>query len=340
MSLDEAAVTRMREAWGETPFLAKNQPSQDAVRSNAERVGAVDLSPSLADRARQDPDLLDFYSQKMVDAVVERAMRRGVTDTKPVALPDKSRLDTWLIYSDAHVPFEKKEYLDLVNEIGRTIRPHGIAVIGDFGDLLSVSSHPKLPHHYRWQLKDEVEAVNARLDQIDAIGAKERRFFIGNHDIRGQRTAMKQMIGLYDSLDPVHLYKLKERGWISHAYQEHAQIGKIWGVHDSGNSGKYAVWQNGDMFGASTMQGHVHNAGCQYFGTVLGERHVSATLGWLGDERYAEYLAPIKKTRNWQHAFGVMYVERDTQNSHLNVVPIADGRCVVGGQLFEARSRA
>ena len=331
MSLDEATISALRREW-------------DSGASA--KVGGPLNRPPPPSRALQQALSDDDYADMVLRRILERHLPTKDTGARelklpprpPVALVDgrKSNLDVWLLIPDCHIPFESKPLLDLVIEIGHHLRPHGIAVLGDFGDMLSVSAHPKLPHQYQWQLKDEVDAVNARLDQLDAIGATERVMCMGNHDVRGQRLAVKQMVGLYETLDPASLYKLKARGWKSYAYQQHVKVGKLWLVHDSGFSGRYAAHQNGDAFGASTVQGHNHQASAVYFGTVLGDRHVSCTLGWLGDEAYAEYMAPIKRTRSWQHAFGVAYVERDTQNTHLNLIPIVDGKCVVDGRLFEA----
>lgn len=242
-------------------------------------------------------------------------------------------LKTWFIWSDAHIPFEDKKAFDLVLKIGRTLKPYGQIIIGDFGDMLSVSSHPKTPPQARWQLTDEVDAVNDRLDQLDALRCKRKHFFIGNHDSFGQKLAMKQAIGLFDSLDPRALYNLGKRGWISHEYQIPYKIGKVWFVHDTGFWGKNAIRQNGDAFGASTVQGHTHAAGVEYFGNALGERHVSATVGWLGDASYAKYMAAIKKTRNWQTAFGLMRVEPNGV-SHVQVIPIISNKAVVDGILY------
>lgn len=346
-AFDRQLMDELKAQWrqqnGSGCALASEQQEYPIAAGLAEQsVGAVNMAAAFAQQQQvsanargQDADLLDFHSQRLME---------GLCRPPPVGKavgavegPKPSNLQTWVIFPDCHIPFENGPYLDLVISICHSIKPHGIASIGDFGDMLSVSAHPKSPTESRWQLKDEVEAVNARLDQIDAVGAKERLMCLGNHDIRGQRMAMKQMAGLYDTLDPVHMYRLKERGWTAYKYQEHVRVGKLWLVHDSGYSGRYAVFQNGDAFGASTVQGHTHHAGVQYFGTVLGERHVSATIGWLGDDRFAQYLAPVKKARNWQNAFGVAYVEVDSGNTHLQVVPIVNGRAVVNGQMFEAK---
>lgn len=247
-----------------------------------------------------------------------------------------SELETWLIWSDVHCPFENTEAFDLVLKVGQSIKPYGTAVIGDFLDGLSVSSHPKAPEQIRVQLKDEVEAGNKRLDQIDALGCTEKRFYAGNHDIRGQRAAMRQMIGLYDSLSPDHLLRLKDRGWDFFKYQQHAPIGKINLIHDVGYSGKYAAYANGAAFEASVMCGHSHRASLTYFGNVKGERHVSATIGWLGSQEAADYLAPIKSTRDWQTSFALIWNDRERDLSHIQIIPIIEGTCVVNGVLYEA----
>lgn len=245
-----------------------------------------------------------------------------------------NKLKTWFLWSDAHVPFENKRSFNLCLKVIDRLRPYGQIIIGDFADFLSVSTHPKTPPEMRWQLKDEVEAVNKRLDQLDDFGSIEKHYFIGNHETRGQRVAMQHAIGLYDSLDPAHLFNLKERGWKCHPYQKSVKIGKVHFVHDIGFSGKYTVQNNGAAFEASTVQGHVHSAGLVFFGSAAGDRHVSATLGWLGSDEGAKYMAPIKLTRHWQQAFGLMRVEPNG-NSHVQVIPIINNRCVVDGVLYE-----
>lgn len=245
------------------------------------------------------------------------------------------KLETWLIWPDCHIPFEDKRAFDLVLRVSKTLRPFGQVVIGDFADMLTVSRHPKTPRQHRWQLKEEVEAVNKRLDQLDALGCKKKIWTLGNHDINGQKLAMRDasVLGLYDSLDPCELFHTRARGWRVLEYQEPVKVGKVWFVHDTDYCGPDAAKQNGAMFSRSTVQGHVHSAQVRYFGDVFGEQHVSATLGWLGDMRMAKYMATIKRRVNWMHSFGVMRVEPGG-NSHVQVIPIVAGRCVVDGRLY------
>ncbi len=301
------------------------------------------------DRSDTLPRGMPAVTQADIDAFVPKAAPKG-HPVKKLVDPDRYWIDKepervkidpgplqcWLVWSDVHVPFECKQSFETVLSVAEWLKPYGTAVIGDFADMMTVSSHPKIPLQYRWQLKDEVDAVNARLDQIDALGCQEKKFFAGNHDARGQRLAMQQMIGIYDTLDPKNLFRLEERNWQYYPYRQHSRIGKVWLVHDIGFSGKYAAYQNGDAFQASTLQGHTHAASVTYFGSVLGERHVSCTIGWLGDDSAADYIAPIKSTRNWQKAFALMWIETNTQNTHVQVIPIIDGRCVVNGKVFGA----
>lgn len=326
--------------------------TRDAIDKKFRDLGWQPLHQHVAQRRNTDPmpgasvDDLDYDDDDtgagctQVDTTPPVAADRSHVDREPEPEPrshkPSSTLKKWLVWSDAHIPFEDPRAFALVLQVARDIRPHGQAIIGDFADFLSVSSHPKTPQQMRWQFKDEVDAVNKRLDELDALGCEERVYFCGNHETRGQRTAAKHAVGLFDSLDPKHLFRLDDRGWKYHAYQQHAAIGKCQLVHDVGHSGKNAANQNGAAFEASTVQGHTHHASVTYFGNVFGERHVSATIGWLGSREAADYMAPIKITRNWQHAFAMLYIEPETQNTHVAVIPIIDYRCVVDGKLYVA----
>lgn len=316
------ALGRISSEWG-------RRISSDALRALFRREGLAAPSSFLGEpvTGRRDDTMIELPPAPMP---------ARFRDTIPMpSVPERDPLEAWLIWSDAHVPFEDKRAFDLVLEVGRALRPHGTAIIGDFADMLTVSSHPKTPAQSRWQLKDEVAAVNTRLDQVDALGCEEKIYFAGNHCIRGQRLAMAQMMGLFDSLDPSELFRLTARGWSYHPYRQHAKIGRVNFVHDVGFCGKYAAHHNGAAFESSTVQGHTHGATLTYFGNVLGERHVSATIGWLGSDEAADYMAPIKITRNWQKAFAMMWVERETRTSHVQIIPIIDYRCVVNGRLFQ-----
>lgn len=306
--------------------------SGDSLQKAFRRAGEQAPKYFLGRAAQPDNDI-DIGPQALVVPADRVYVDREPEPQPKAPLPE---LQCWIVLPDCHIPFHSRPAWNVVMKIARALKPYGIATIGDLADFLSVSTHPRTPAQLRWQFKDEVTEVNACIDELDALGCTEKKFFCGNHENRGQRLALKQAIGLYDSMDPEYLFRLKERGWEYFPYQQHARIGKLNLVHDVGFCGKYAAWQNGAAFEASTIQGHTHHASLVYFGNAVGEHHVSATIGWLGDPAYAGYMAAVKTTRNWQHAFGLAYVETDTGNTHFKIVPIIEGRAEVNGQLFAA----
>jgi hypothetical protein len=242
-------------------------------------------------------------------------------------------LRTYLVIPDMHVPFHDKAAFNTVLRAARALKPYGLINLGDMADMMSVSTHPKTPADMRWQLEDEVAEVIKVRRQLDALGCKDKRITLGNHETRGQRLAQKHAMGLFDSLDPDRLFGFTKAGWKVYGYQQHVRIGKINYVHDVGFSGANTAAQNARVFQTSVVGGHCHNTTIVYSGNADHVNHVSATLGWLGDPAYAQYMADAKKRASWTHSFGVVYYE-PSGVGHLQVVPIIRGRCVVQGHLF------
>lgn len=300
------------------------------------------LATSAAPTLPLPPPGIEWLKDHTKEIAAIETVDRIHVDRMPEPLPRirSTGIDTWIIFSDAHIPFHDRKAYGLVEKVCTRLKPYGVASIGDFADMLAVSTHPKAPQESRWQLEDEMTEVRERRAFIDSLNCERRAICLGNHETRGQRVAMDRIASLYKTLDPDHIIEFSKHGWEVYRYQEHVKIGKIHLVHDVGHCGVNAVLMNARAFQASVMTGHTHAAECRYFGNVLGENHVSMSIGWLGDRKAAKYMPQAKKLANWQHAFGVMYVERATQNTHAFVVPIVDGRCVVGGELFEADHRS
>lgn len=242
-------------------------------------------------------------------------------------------LRRYLILPDSHIPFEDHNCFRIIYSVAKDLKPFGLISLGDFGDMLSVSRHPKTPSEWRYQLEEEVEAVRKRRAELDALGFEDKRLALGNHDIRGQKRAMENNIALYSTLNPDKLWEMTRNGWKVYPYQQHFKVGKFNIVHDVGYGGRNAVQRNADCFQSNVIAGHNHVLATQYNGNAVGENHVSCTLGWLGDRKFAKYLAPIKIAANWQHAFGVLYLEKNG-NGHLQVHPFIGGKVVVEGKLY------
>jgi hypothetical protein len=337
---------------GYRPALAKHGVSADAAYAGFRRNGLAGPSTfsrrgaPVADLGWDDDETAANETRvavpepepgEHVPAAVPAADRVWVDRRpEPEPRPVVTGMDTWVIFPDCHIPFEDHAAYGLVLDVCRHLRPYGCILIGDYADMLSVSSHPRTPMEQRWQLKDEVDAVRARRAELDGLGFQRKIITSGNHEGRGQSRAMEQMIGLYDSLDPDYLFGYSANGWEFYPYRRIAKVGKAHFVHDLRYCGVNAVRQNALLAQASIITGHTHAAECRYFGNVLGVHHVSMSVGWLGSFEAAAYMDDIRKAANWQHAFGIMRVEHETQNVHCKLHPIVDYRVEVDGQLFAA----
>lgn len=268
------------------------------------------------------------------DAIEKRFARRGLKSPRAYLRCETEAkcLETVLVIPDCHIPFEDKRAWELMMKAARKLRPDTIVTLGDFADFLSVSSHDRRPDQCI-QLQAEVDAVNARLDELDALGASRKEFLEGNHCERLRRVLKKQAMSLYDSLRVEDLFRLEERGWNFTPYREHVKVGKVFFTHDTGSAGATAHMKSGAAFEASCIQGHTHRAAVNYFGNVHGSTHVAAVCGWLGSIEAADYMHKVK-TKDWALAFGVGYLEPNG-NMHFQLVPIIDYKCVVGGMLVQ-----
>jgi hypothetical protein len=243
------------------------------------------------------------------------------------------------LFPDCHHPFADPVAWRVAVAACRAFRPDTIGIIGDFADFLAVSAHSKGRDEAAVQFQWEIDQTNAALDEVDAIAREvgtSRRFYCGgNHEARGRALAARACPGLWDMLSEARLLKLAERGWEFVPYNTYTNVGKLHVTHDTGVAGKYAHHQSGAAFEGSVAHGHTHRAGVMYFGSVTGDSHVAAMLGWLGDKSKANYLPEVRK-KDWQHGFGTAFVERATGYVHLSFVPIIKGACVVDGALIRA----
>ena len=260
--------------------------------------------------------------------------------TRPEPLPPMSTgtarvrrsVERILFIPDVHVPFEDHKAWDLMMNVARALRPEHIVILGDFADMWAVSAHDKSPSR-RENLESEMKAVAMRLDEVDALGARNKIYCEGNHCERLTRHITQRAPELFDFVSYPKIQRLEERGWRWVPYREHARIGKMFVTHDLGQAGVYAHNRARSTMGGNVVIGHVHRMGIAYGGTAEGTGHVSAAFGWLGDAEQAKYL-PAAKRAEWQLGFGLGYMEPDTGHVHLQSVPIVDYRCVVEGALF------
>jgi predicted phosphodiesterase len=238
-----------------------------------------------------------------------------------------------LVCSDAHHPYVDEVAWATFLQAAIVLKPDVLVIIGDFADAYSISSHTKSPER-REGLKGELEAVNAALDQIEALGIPRVVQLEGNHEERLTRYLGDRAPDLFGLLDMKSLMRVKERGWEWVPYRDHIQIGHMYYAHDVGRCGKHAASQSLADFGHNLCFGHSHRLGVAYLGTVAGERNVALNVGWLGDHAAIDYRNRAMAMRDWQHGFG--WVVQDERGiAWCQAVPIIDGRCIVDGKVIK-----
>lgn len=249
-----------------------------------------------------------------------------------------SRLETTLIVPDVHAPFHDVDAWELMLEAGRRIRPDAVVVMGDLIDCYSVSRHSKDPAR-AGQLDSEIKAVRGMLDQLDSLAAKEKVYIEGNHEYRLVRYIQEKAPELYGIFDMPKLLKLEDRGWEWVAYRDHKRRGAVHFTHDTGHSGRYAVYRSLDVYQHSVATVHTHRMALVVEGNAVGEPKVSAQFGWLGDVDKIDYMHRATAKKNWALGFGIGYTDKQTGHTWLTPVPIIDYRCVVDGVLLKAPRR-
>lgn len=218
-------------------------------------------------------------------------------------------------------------------KVGKAFRPHTLVVMGDFADFYTVSAHSKDPRR-AGQLPEEVASVHAGLDDLDALGAKEKIYLGGNHEDRLRRYLQDKAPELFDVVDIPRLFRLGERAWRYVPYQSDTRLGKLYLTHDVGNAGRYSTYKALDTYQHSVVTGHAHRLSYVVEGNTAGEFKVSAQFGWLGDLKHIDYLQAVNARKNWALGFGIGYLDPTNKLVYLTPIPIVHYTCVVEGRLF------
>jgi hypothetical protein len=256
-------------------------------------------------------------------------------DDTPVPEAPKG-VERILLIPDCHFPFVDRRAWNCMLMAARDFKPDTIAQLGDLIDCYSVSSHDKNPTR-RENMEQEIEATNAALDELDALGARRKVAVTGNHSERLAKLIANKAPGLYGLVSLRKLLRFDERGWEVYGYRKTAKIGSLALVHDVGEAGRYAAMRARDAYEGDVCIGHVHQMSVSYSGSAKTDMHVGACLGWLGAPVAAEdYMAEQKIRRHWMTGFGVAYRCLETDRVVIVPVPIFGGRCIVEGRIYQA----
>lgn len=241
------------------------------------------------------------------------------------------RMERILFIPDTHIPYHDQRAWKLLLKVASSWKPDIIAILGDFADFYSVSSHDKDPGREA-SLFSEVKQVRLALDQLEALRAKRQIYIQGNHEQRLERYLMTKAPELFSSVTCRGVLNLsKQWEWVP--YREYTNIGKVFLTHDTGTAGTTAHQKAQADFQNNVVIGHTHRMALSIHGSARGEAHVAAMFGWLGDASQADYMHSIKAKRDWALGFGIGH-KRQNGTVYLSAIPLVGYTCVVDGVLF------
>ena len=193
--------------------------------------------------------------------------------------------------------------------------PDEIVILGDFADFYSISSHGKDPDTLGQaiysMLEKEVEAVNARLDELDLLFPNAKKVFIeGNHEhrlFRYIRDNASELFGLFDVSNLFEIQLRQNWKWVPYGSSQNYRVlsSKLFAKHEPiGTSARTTATRAM----CSVVFGHVHRIEETQVVAVDGSEFVSYCPGWLGDKK-ASVFRYTKHHPQWARGFSTVYVE-------------------------------
>lgn len=243
-----------------------------------------------------------------------------------------------LIIPDAHFPFVDRKAWELMLKVGRSQKVDELIVLGDMADCYAINSHgPKHPQIAE-TLKDEVDSVNAALDQLDKLFPKaKKKFLIGNHSFRLERFLQNKCPELFGFIDIETLFKFNSRlNWTVIAYGPHqkTRVGysKLWAKHEPPASNPE---RSVTRAMCNVIAGHNHRLTEAHTTNMEGEEFICLTAGFLGN-KYHPVFNYLKGHAQWQLGFALVWSMKGTKQFWHQLVHIKDDySCVVGGKMYK-----
>lgn len=237
-----------------------------------------------------------------------------------------------LIAPDIHAPYHDKRAFKLFLKVAAALPWDILLLLGDVYDCYAVSRYVKDPNKEVSLHKELLLGREMVLEPLNKLRIERKIVTLGNHEVRPEDYLKDKAVAVYDKFYEEDWLGFRSTGWEVYEYHRHVKVGKLIATHDVAASGALAVL---NAVQSNIVTGHDHQLNYVVRGTALGITHVSATFGWLGDIKHAEYMHSIKAMRNWALGFGYGYVE-PSGVVHLRPAPIVKYKTVVEGKLFEA----
>jgi UDP-2,3-diacylglucosamine pyrophosphatase LpxH len=254
-----------------------------------------------------------------------------------------SNVKTAIIIPDCHIPYENKKAYNLMLDVMKDIKPDEIVILGDYADFYAVSSHgrhPLLMH----TLKEEVEAVVKRINELDKLFPTTKKYFLeGNHEYRLERYIQNMAPGLFGVTETEHILQLHNRPtrrFIPYGPNQshHVLKSHLRARHEPvGSSARLTA----SRALCSLVYGHIHRIEESHAVGLDGTNHVAFSVGWLGDKNKDKVFGYVKNHHQWQLGFGVVRVNTSNRLFYHQKIHILESNakysCIVDGKMYQSK---
>lgn len=213
---------------------------------------------------------------------------------------------TIIVGSDAHyspgvVPLAHKAMCNVISELGHQVK--AVVLNGDILDGGSISRHARI----RWKkppsVKQELDAVIDRTEEIRAVIAKGTKLMrtYGNHCARFENRLSAQV----PEFEGVGGFLLKDHlpHWMD---SDRIDVNDDMVIIHDWHSGVHSGWNDVLKGGCHTVTGHTHELGCKAH-RGFKKTHYGIKTGMLADNDQAEFDYRLGKPGfNWQSGFAVL----------------------------------
>lgn len=228
---------------------------------------------------------------------------RNKPDTNPARLNHTVESGTVLVASDAHympddVTLAHKAFVKLIREL----KPRVVVLNGDVFDGGGISRFPRAQWTHQHKVKDELDACNARLTEIEDAAGKATLFWpMGNHDARFE----SRLSAMVPEFEGVQNFSLKD------FFPAWKPCWSLW-VNENTvikhrfKGGLHATHNNTLAAGKTMVTGHLHSLKVTPFSDYNGTRY-GVDTGTLA-EPYGEQFTGYTEDNpvNWRSGFAVL----------------------------------
>jgi hypothetical protein len=210
---------------------------------------------------------------------------------------------TVIVFSDAHYwPGEPSVGHRALVHFVQKIRPAVIVCNGDAIDGSAISRHPPIGWESCPTVKEELEACQERLGEIEFVAGKATKVWtLGNHDARFE-TRLAQVAPEFRDVHGIHLHD-HFPGWIC-GWSLHINNDVV--IKHRYKGGTHAPFNNTVTSGRSIVTGHLHSAKVTPYTDYNGTRY-GVDTGCLANTYHPAFQGYLEdNSRDWRQAFAIL----------------------------------